>query len=295
MSSFAEMKKSRKSLYDKIVEETNKMQSGNSGTDDRFWQPEVDKAGNGSAIIRFLPAPQGESLPWVRLFSHGFQGPGGWYIENSLTSLGQDDPVSEYNTMLWNRGDDKGKEQARVQKRRLSYISNIYVVKDPARPEREGNVYLYKYGKRIFDKINDMMHPEFEDEEVVNPFDLWEGANFRMKIRNFEGYRNYDKSEFASPTALLDDDLELEKIWNKEFSLQDFLDPKNFKPYTELKTKLHRVLALTEAGSGTSSFADDVAESPDLPWDEGPSEKEFATTADEDDDFSFFKKLAEDD
>ena len=293
MNTFADMKKNKKSLYDKIVQETNKMQSGERGSgDDRFWQPEVDKAGNGSAIIRFLPAPQGESLPWVRLFSHGFQGPGGWYIENSLTTLGEQDPVGEYNNMLWNRGDDAGKDQARTQKRRLSYISNIYVVKDPARPEREGNVYLYKYGKKIFDKINDLMHPEFDDETPVNPFDFWEGANFRMKIRKFEGYRNYDKSEFGSPSALLDDDDELEALWGKEFSLQEFLDAKNFKTYSELKAKMTRVLGLEAASSGNQSFADDVAEAEesfgsseaeDLPWKSEESE---------DDDMSFFNKLA---
>ncbi len=292
MNTFADMKKNKKSLYDKIVQETNKMQSGEKGSaDDRFWQPEVDKAGNGSAIIRFLPAPQGESLPWVRLFSHGFQGPGGWYIENSLTTLGEQDPVGEHNTMLWNRGDDAGKEQARAQKRRLSYISNIYVVKDPSRPEREGNVYLYKYGKKIFDKINDLMHPEFDDESPVNPFDLWEGANFRMKIRNFEGYRNYDKSEFGSPSALLDDDDELEAVWGREFSLQEFLDVKNFKTYAELKTKMTRVLGLEAVSSGNKSFADDVAIAEDS---FGSTEPEYASsTSDDDDDMSFFKKLAE--
>jgi hypothetical protein len=294
MNTFADMKKNKKSLYDKIVQETNKMQSGERAAgDDRFWQPEVDKAGNGSAIIRFLPAPQGESLPWVRLFSHGFQGPGGWYIENSLTTLGEQDPVGEYNTMLWNRGDDAGKEQARAQKRRLSYISNIYVVKDPARPEREGNVYLYKYGKKIFDKINDMMHPEFDDETPVNPFDFWEGANFRMKIRNFEGYRNYDKSEFGSPSALLDDDDELEAVWGKEFSLQEFLDAKNFKTYAELKTKMTRVLGLEAVSSGNKSFADDVAEAEDSFGSSDADELPWKSEESEDDDMSFFKKLAE--
>lgn len=290
MNTFSNMKKNKKSLYDKIVQETNKMQSSEkSSADDRFWQPEVDKAGNGSAIVRFLPATQNESLPWVRLFSHGFQGPGGWYIENSLTTLGEQDPVGEFNTTLWNRGDDAGKDQARTQKRRLSYISNIYVVKDPARPEREGNVYLYKYGKKIFDKINDLMHPEFDDEEALNPFDLWEGANFRMKIRNFEGYRNYDKSEFGSPSALLEDDDELEAVWGKQFSLQDFLDTKNFKSYAELKAKMTRVLGLENVTSSNRSFADDVAIAEDSI---GSAEPEYASsTSDDDDDMSFFKKL----
>lgn len=299
-TSFAELKRSRKSVYDKIVSETNKIQSSGQQSgeaDTRFWQPEVDKAGNGYAIIRFLPAPKGEDIPWVRLFSHGFQGPGGWYIENSLTTLNQKDPVGEYNTALWNRGDEVGKDQARKQKRRLNYISNIYVVKDPAHPENEGKVFLYKYGKKIFDKINDLMNPEFEDEKPINPFDLWEGADFKMKIRNVEGYRNYDKSEFDSASALSKDDDEMEKIWSSEYSLQDFLDPKNFKSFAELQTKLNRVLGATAVSSTAEEYDEEdaapkvskSARSPkvqeeSVPWDESS-----------DDSLDFFKKLAEDD
>lgn len=293
-NTFAEMKKNNKSMYDKIVSETNKMQNQGRGKDDRFWQPEVDKAGNGSAIIRFLPPSAGEDLPYVRLFSHGFQGPGGWYIENSLTTIGETDPCGEFNTKLWNRGDDEGKDQARRQKRKLSYISNIYVVKDPAQPEREGNVYLYKYGKRIFDKLNDLMHPEFEDEEPINPFDFWEGANLRMKIRNVEGYRNYDKSDFESSSSLSDDDDELEKIWKMQYSLNEFLDSKNFKSYDELKSKLNRVLALNvvEHKESTPSFEKDEE---DLPWNNKSKEAVAAVAEDDDDDMSFFKSLAEED
>jgi hypothetical protein len=294
---FADMKNKKKSMYDKIIEETNKMQSGEKRqVDDRLWQPEVDKAGNGSALIRFLPPPQGETLPWVRLFSHGFQGPGGWYIENSLTTLGQDDPVSEYNSTLWNRGDDEGKEIARKQKRRLGYVSNIYVIKDPARPEREGNVYLFKYGKKIFDKINDMMHPdEVDDNGPVNPFDLWEGANFRMKIRKVEGYRNYDKSDFANSGPLLDDDDALERIWKSEYALQTFVAPDQFKSYTELKAKLHRVLGMGANGKVQSdSFADDVVQAEST---FGSTEPAVAleSATDSDDDMSFFKRLADED
>ena len=296
-TSFAELKRSRKSTYDKILEETNKVQNTGNAGDDRFWKPDVDKAGNGYAVIRFLPAPVGEDLPWVRLFSHGFQGPGGWYIENSLTTLGNDDPVSEYNSQLWNRGDEAGKDLARKQKRRLNYISNIYVVKDPAHPENEGKAFLYKYGKKIFDKLNDMMNPEFEDESPVNPFDFWEGANFKMKIRNVEGYRNYDKSEFDAPSALLDDDEALETLWKSQQSLQEFVAPKNFKSYAELKTKLYRVLG--EAGD--TSVADEIEEvAPFTPSfvnaDEGNSAEAAAPSekrSDTDEDLDFFQKLAD--
>jgi len=292
-TSFSELKRSRKSLTDKLREETNKVQSNNQGSaDNRFWQPEVDKAGNGYAVIRFLPSPKGEDLPWVRIFSHGFQGPGGWYIENSLTTLNENDPCGEYNSTLWNRGDEAGKEQARKQKRRLSYISNIYVVKDPSHPENEGKVFLYKFGKKIFDKLNDQMNPEFEDEETVNPFDFWEGANFKMKIRNVEGYRNYDKSEFDSPTSLADDDDELEKIWSTQYSLQEFLDRKNFKSYAELQTRLNRVLG----ASAVSSTAEELGE------EDFPSEPRRAAApvmeseeSSGDDSLDFFKQLAEDD
>ena len=277
-------------MYDKIVSETNKVQNTNRAQDDRFWKPEVDKAGNGSAIIRFLPPSAGEDLPYVRLFSHGFQGPGGWYIENSLTTIGEKDPCGDLNSQLWNNGTDAGKQQARDQKRRLNYISNIYVVKDPARPEREGNVYLYKYGKKIFDKINDQMHPEFDDETPVNPFDFWEGANFRLKIRKFEGYPNYDKSEFESPSSLEDDE-EMEKIWKSQYSLSDFLDPKNFKSYDELKTKLNRVLALNVVEHQETAAASSVEDE----WDVPAKQPALATANEDDDDMSFFKSLAEED
>jgi len=297
-TSFADLKRSRKSMYDKIVQETNKVQGGNQsgGADTRFWQPEVDKAGNGYAVIRFLPAPKSEDIPWVRLFSHGFQGPGGWYIENSLTTLGKKDPVGEYNSTLWNRGDEAGKEQARKQKRRLSYIANIYVVKDPAHPENEGKVFLYKFGKKIFDKINDQMNPEFEDETPVNPFDFWEGANFKMKIRNVEGYRNYDKSEFDSPSALLEDDDEMEKIWGTEYSLQDFLDAKNFKSFEELQTRLNRVLGATAVSSTAEEVDEDIAPAPrQAPAPKVEKEETSWSNDESDDSLDFFKAMAEDD
>jgi len=191
--------------------------SGKSNADDRFWVPEVDASGNGYAVIRFLdtPAVDGEDgLPWIQIWSHGFQGPGGWYIENSLTTLGKTDPVSEYNTVLWNSGIEANKEIARKQKRKLSYISNVLVISDPKRPSNEGKVFLFKYGKKIFEKIKAQLEPEFQDETPMNPFDFWKGADFKLKIRNYEGYRNYDKSEFAAPAALYNgDDTQIEKVW----------------------------------------------------------------------------------
>ena len=245
--SFANMKNNRNKSLESLIKETEKINSPSfgNGDDDRFWRTALDKSGNGYAVIRFLPAPAGEDVPWVRTFNHGFQGPGGWYIENSLTTLGQKDPVSEYNTSLWNSGIEANKDIARKQKRRLTYISNIYIVKDPSNPENEGTVRLFKYGKKIFDKVNDMMNPSFEDETPVNPFDFWEGANFKMKIRKVDGFSNYDKSEFDNPAPLLEDDDKMEEIWKTQHSLQEFLAPEHFKSYNDLKVKLDKILGTT--------------------------------------------------
>ena len=244
--SFADMKKQRKSNLSSLIKESEKISNPNTfgDVDERYWRPELDKSGNGYSIIRFLPAPTDEDLPWARMWNHGFQGPGGWYIENSLTTQGKKDPVSEYNSRLWNSGIEANKEVARKQKRRLNYTSNVYIIKDPAHPENEGQIRLYRYGKKIFDKINDLMNPEFEDETPVNPFDLWEGANFKMKIRKVEGFSNYDKSEFDTPVALLEDDNKMEEIWNTEHSLKEIVSDDKFKPFEELKEKLDRVLGL---------------------------------------------------
>ena len=252
--SFADLKKQSKlgSLTQKLVKEVEKMNNAGSTGDDRLWKLEVDKGGNGYAVIRFLPAPDGEDLPFVKLYSHAFQGPGGWYIENSLTTLGQKDPVSEYNTMLWNNGTDAGKDAARKQKRKLTYIANIYVVKDPANPANEGRVMLYKFGKKIFDKITAAMQPEFEDEEAIDPFDFWQGANFKLKAKNVAGYRNYDSSEFARQDALLEDDDAMEAIWKKEYSLEEFTNADQFKSYDDLKKRLDYVLGI----KGTPKFQD---------------------------------------
>ena len=290
--SFAELKRSSQSSLDALLKETNKLTSSESkGKDERFWQPAVDAAGNGSAVIRFLPAAKGEDIPWVRLFNHGFQGPGGWYIENSLTTLGKDDPVTKHNNMLWNRGDDAGKDQARKQKRRLLYISNVYIVKDPANPENEGQVKLYRYGKKIFDMVNDVMNPEYEDDTPVNPFDFWEGANFRMSIRNYQGYRNYDKSTFMKQSKLDEDDGKIEQIWASQYSLQEFMDPSNFKTYQELEAKLNKVLMT----SNSSSKAEDVELAPEPTPSVAPPKQSVAAVAeDEDADMDMFKKLIND-
>ena len=301
MSSFAELKRSRdnslKTLMSEVTKVSNPQSQNSGGADERIWKPDVDKAGNGYAVIRFLPAPEGEDLPWVRVFDHGFQGPGGWFIENSLTTLGKKDPVSEYNSMLWNSGIESNKDIVRKQKRRLNYYANILVVKDPTRPENEGKVFLYKFGKKIFDKINDAMNPPFEGDDPVNPFDLWEGADFRLKIRNVAGYRNYDASEFDSSSALNDDDAELERIWKSEYSLSEFTDPANFKSYDELQAKLNRVLGL-DGGSQTSrSTADEIQieDSTPAPQQKTTAAPSFNTSQDDDDDsMSFFEKLAAD-
>ena len=296
--SFKDLKKQSKlgSLTAKLVKEVEKMNNNGASGDERTWKLDVDKSGNGYAVIRFLPAPEGEDLPFVKLYSHAFQGPGGWYIENSLTSLGQKDPVSEYNTQLWNNGTDAGKETARKQKRKLTYMSNIYVVKDPANPENEGKVFLFKYGKKIFDKLTAAMQPEFEDEEAIDPFDFWQGANFKLKAKNVAGYRNYDSSEFAAVSPLLDDDDALEALWKKQFSLAEIVAPEQFKTYEELKKRLEYGLGSKRPAQDPEVFDEDNAR--------GEAE-ELVTAAvsappttstvdkDEDDALSYFAKLAE--
>jgi hypothetical protein len=245
--SFEALKKNRKSLIDKLITEAEKSTSGggqSSGDDGRYWKPTVDKSGNGYAVIRFLPSKGEDSLPWTQYWDHGFKGPTGrWYIERSLTSIGQPDPVSELNSHLWNTGKDEDKELARSRKRRLHYVSNIYVVSDPANPENEGKVFLFQYGKKIFTKIMDVMQPEFQDETPINPFDFWEGANFKLKIRQVEGYRNYDKSEFDRPAPLKNgNEEELKDIYDSIHSLTEFTDPSQYKSYEALSKKLHEVL-----------------------------------------------------
>lgn len=306
MNDFASLKKNRSSQLEALTSELSKLSSKTTKVeDDRMWYPAVDKAGNGYAVIRFLPAPEGEDVPFIRIWDHGFKGPTGkWYIENSLTTIGEKDPVGEYNSKLWNVSDDDNspeRKQARAQKRRLTYVSNIIVLKDPANPENEGRVFLFKYGKKIFDKLQEAMNPQFADEKPLNPFDLWEGANFKVKIRNVEGYRNYDKSEFDERGPLLDEDDKLEKIWKKEYPLQPFLDRKNFKSYDELKRKLNEVLGLDDdfataekpavrqpTRTTAEKFASKKSEEPT--WDSKTS----TSITDDDEDLAFFKGLADD-
>jgi len=303
-TSLADLRKSRGG-FDSLMKEVEKIanpQSDSKKSDDRFWQPEVDKAGNGYAVIRFLAPPQGEDLPFVRVWNHGFQGPTGkWYIENSLTTIGKQDPVSELNTELWNSGSEANKEVARKQKRKLTYYANILVVKDPSRPDNEGKVFLFKFGKKIWDKIKDMADPQFEDEKPVNVFDFDTGANFKLKIRNVEGYRNYDKSEFESTSPISNEDSVIEDIWSKQHSLTAFLDAKNFKSYDDLKKKLTMVLA---AGVAPVKAAEEIDLDETLgtkptqasgPRASIPTPKKDVDFDNDDESLSYFAKLASDD
>ena len=301
MGTFNDFKKKSKSSVEELVkkmqEDSNK---SDSYKDDRFWRPKLDSSKNGFAIIRFLPAVDGEDIPWVKLYSHAFQGPGGWYIENCLTTLGQKDPVSEMNTQLWNSGIDSDKDLARERKRKLNYISNIYVVSDPAEPSNEGKVFLFKYGSKIFEKIQEAMQPEFKDEDPIDPFNFWKGANFRLKVRFVGGYTNYDKSEFDAPSALVDgEDSKLEKVWKTQYPLKPFIDPTNFKSYDELKQKLFDVLKgdIRGTGSMASNKTAEDFDSEDLK-EKKPSIKSKPPVEEqvdeETDALDYFKKLAED-
>ena len=295
--SFASLKKSSFTDLLSKAENLNKSET-KQGPDERLWKPEVDKAGNGYAVIRFLPAPDGEDLPWAQVWSHAFQGPGGWYIENSLTTLGKKDPVSDLNRTLWNSGQDSDKEIARKQKRKLSYYSNIYVVQDPANPSNEGRVFLYKYGKKIFDKLTEAMQPAFADETPINPFDFWKGADFKVKIRKVEGYWNYDKSEFAEPSTLKGfDDSELEIVWKQQYSLADFTKADKFKTFEELETRLNTVLSSTPQPPRQTEIEDLEDQSEGLyknvAAQSAPTFKSAsAPSTEEDDALSYFAKLA---
>ena len=305
--SFSNLKKqsSLGSLTSKLVKEVEKMSSGGNDVDERLWKPELDKSGNGYAVIRFLPAPNGEDLPWAKLYHHAFQDKGGWYIENSLTTIGEKDPVSEYNRELWNSGIESDKDTVRRQKRKLNFYSNIYVVKDSANPHNEGKVFLYKFGKKIFDKIMEAMQPEYEDETAINPFDFWAGANFKLKLKKVAGYWNYDSSEFAASAPLLDDDDALEALWKKQYSLAELVASDQFKSYDQLQNRLQMVLGRkssnrpldeetdnedNDRGSYAPDFssrrAEETVAAATKPSVESASE-------DEDDALSYFQKLAE--
>jgi hypothetical protein len=296
MVDFSKLKKSSGNL-DKLTKAIEQLNASTEGASDKenFWRPEVDKAGNGMATIRFLPAsPQDgdDGLPWVKIFSHGFQGPGGWLIDNCLTTKNQQCPVCEHNSRLWNSGVEANKEIVRKQKRKLNYIANVYIVSDPKHPENEGQVKLFKFGKKIFDKITEAMNPAFEDETAINPFDMWTGANFKLKIRKVEGYQNYDKSEFESAAPLLSDDDALEKIWKSQASLLELVADKEFKSYDFLKTRLDKVLGITtsidEDGGPRARTTVEQAKA-------APKKAPVDLVGTDDDDMAYFSKLAEED
>ena len=296
-TSIAALKRSRSNL-DALTKELSGVSSNNnqkSYVDDRFWKPELDKTGNGYAVLRFLPAVKDEDLPWVKMWSHAFQGPGGWYIENSLTTMNQKDPVSEENSRLWNTGIEADKDIARKRKRKLSYFANVLIVADPKHPENEGQVKLFKFGKKIFDKITDKMQPQFEDEKPVNPFDFWEGADFKLKIRKVDGFWNYDKSEFDSTKEIADNDEAIEGIWSKQYPLKPFLEAANFKSYDELKSKLDKVLT----GSRNTGTVEDMVTPPSISETKPETVVEAVAASssndsvDDDETLSYFSKLAE--
>tara|TARA_Y100000022_G_scaffold79751_1_gene68682 strand:- start:113 stop:1021 length:909 start_codon:yes stop_codon:yes gene_type:complete len=300
--SFADLKKQSRagSLTERLMKKVEKLnEKGGGQTDDRLWKPAVDKAGNGFAVIRFLPAHANCDLPWAQVWSHAFQGPGGWYIENSLTTIGKDDPVGELNRSLWNSGNDSDKEIARKQKRKLSYYSNIYVVKDPVNPENEGKTFIYKFGKKIFDKLTSAMQPEFDDDEAINPFDFWQGANFKLKIKQVAGFWNYDSSEFAAVGPLLSDDKQLETIYDNLYDLSEFTAADQFKSYDDLKKRLNSVLGTKQQLRAPDPETVDEELGNDSANDEELSKLAAAATGggssdpDEDDALSYFQKLAE--
>ena len=290
--SFSDLKQ-KAGNFEKLQAELEKVNNPvTSFADDRFWKPELDKSGNGYAIIRFLPQPSGEDLPWCKIWSHAFNGPGGWYIENSLTTLQKKDPVSEYNTELWNSGVEANKDVARKQKRILKYYSNVLVVSDPKHPENEGKVFLYRFGKKIFDKISEVMNPQFDDESPMNPFDFWEGANFKLKVRKVDGFWNYDKSEFEAAAALLEgNDTQLEEVYGKLYSLKQFLTEDNFKSYDELKEKFNRVVTGSSVTGTVEKFT-----AKKKPVETAPVvEDTTPTVSDDDETLSYFAKLADED
>jgi hypothetical protein len=293
--SFQDLKKQSKmgSLTEKLIKQVEKLNETGSKDDNRFWKPAMDKGGTGSAVIRFLPAPSGCELPWAQVWSHAFQGPGGWLIDNCLTTNKGQCPVCEANRELWNTGSKDNQNIVRDRKRKLSYYANIYVVKDPVAPENEGKVLLYKFGKKVFDKIMAAMKPEFDDEKPINAFDFWEGANFKLKLRKVEGYWNYDKSEFAEPCPLLDNDDELETIYKSLNDLNEFTDEKNFKPYVDLKKRLDSVLGTKTATKRQDPETIDEEEEFEPTVKTTSSSKSSPVDEDEDDTLSYFQKLAE--
>ena len=294
--SFSDLKRKSQANFDFLQKELTKS-STEGGADDRLWKPELDASGNGYAVLRFLPAPDGEALPWAKLYSHAFQGPGGWLIDNCLTTNGDKCPVCAHNNGLWNSGVESDKDIARKQKRKLSYYSNVYVVKDPKHPEKEGKVFLYKYGKKIHDKILAAMQPEFQDETPVNVFDFWEGANFKLKIKTVAGYWNYDSAEFDSPSALSADDDEMESLWQQAYSLEAFTNASEFKSYDALEDRLNNVLGLRKTASAPSFESEEYEPAPvsSSTADFNAPDITSSPVVEDDDALSYFAKLAAED
>jgi hypothetical protein len=292
--SFADLKRKSQTNFEFLQKELEKSSTEGGGADERLWKPELDASGNGYAVIRFLPAPEGETVPWAKVYSHAFQGPGGWFIENCLTTKGDKCPVCVHNNGLWNSGHESDKEVARKQKRKLSYYSNIYVVKDSKHPEAEGKVFLYRYGKKIFDKIMAAMQPEFQDETPMNPFDMWEGSNFKLKIKTVAGYWNYDSSEFDRPSALSADDDELEQVWKQAYSLEAYTADSEFKSYDELDTRLNAVLNSTAPRAAVREQEEEEFE-PVASSSSSSFRESMQSSTDDDDALSYFARLAEED
>lgn len=295
---FSDLKKNSKKSVQSLQKMLEDTENKKDYKDDRFWRPELDSSSNGYAVFRFLPACEGEDLPWAKYYSHAFQGRGGWFIENCLTTNGGKCPVCEINTELWNSGLEKDKDIARTRKRKLHYVSNILVVSDPANPSNEGKVFLFKYGKKIFDKIQAVMQPEFPDEQPVNPFDFWSGADFRLKVRKVAGYINYDKSEFSQPSPVLGgDDKKLETLWKTQYPLSEFTDAKNFKTYNELKTRLTEVLGgdIRSTEMENNATAEDVDFAPKARNPSPAKKTPRGDSGDEESALSYFERLANED
>ena len=294
-----EQLKQRSQNKDALIEKLSSLDSSKekkSYKDDRFWRPTVDDSGTASAIIRFLPECEGEEDAAVLYFSHAFQGPGGWFIENSRTTFGEKDPVSEYNSRLWNSGIQANKDMvSQKTKRKKNFVSNILVVSDPACPENEGKVFLFRYGMKIHQKLLDAMKPEFADEDPIIPFDFWQGANFRLRQRKVAGYPNYDKSEFDSPSALFDgDEGRLKEVWGTQYPLSEFVDPANWKSYDELKTRLETVLGGTQPTTTAENTALDEKVEVSSTSEAAP-QRESVEPDSEEDALSYFQRLSEED
>jgi hypothetical protein len=303
--SFANLKRSSKANFKSLADKMTQESKGSSFSDDRIWTPDIDKSGSGFAIIRFLPEADGEDFPYVKTYTHGFKQGNKWFIENCPTTIGNPCPVCEANSELWNTEIKENQEIVRRRKRSLRYMSNIIVLSDSKRPENEGRVFLFSYGQKIFDKLMSAIKPEFDDEEPFNPFDLWGGAPFKLKIRQVEGFRNYDKSEFGDRGPLFDDDDAMAKVWESQYKLKEFLAPARFNPYEEIKKRFN---AFIKGGTYTTptpqNEGDQNEDTP--PWEppaqeprrqaarKDPAPASEAAASDDDDDFKMFRSLIDD-